>query len=220
MHRVGHCIWLGEFNPVVRRVGPGPVSIQLRLCVLRNERVSPVTPLKGFEPYQRSSNPCRDSATLLRRNTSNLKPPLSQRWKLVEVSIMAEVLGRYSNLGATGVKVRSMRNQAAKSVRSETWTAPKLQGGNRTRQILSGHEVSVRMDYEAGMGSVLLSRKYGAPVNTLLDWLRREGVEIRSAGKLSPEYLWDQNQPEQSRRWWRYRSASNRPRPSCDGCSQ
>lgn len=41
------------------------------------------------------------------------------------------------------------------------------------------------MDYEAGMGSVSLSRKYGVPVNTLLDWLRREGVEIRSGGKLS-----------------------------------
>lgn len=75
----------------------------------------------------------------------------------------------------------------AKNVRSEPWRTPKLGGGNGTRQVLSGHESSVRADYEAGMGSVTLSRKYGVPVNTLLDWLRREGVEIRSGEKLSTE---------------------------------
>lgn len=78
-----------------------------------------------------------------------------------------------------------MRSRVAKDVRSEPWEVPKLGGGSRTRQILSGHEQSVRMDYEAGMGSVSLSKKYGVPVNTLLDWLRREGVEIRSGGKLT-----------------------------------
>lgn len=98
---------------------------------------------------------------------------------------VAEVVGRYSNLGETGVRVRSMRNRVARDVRSEPWKVPKLSGGNRTRQILSGHEASVRMDYEAGVGSVSLSRKYGVPVNTLLDWLRREGVEIRSGEKIS-----------------------------------
>lgn len=78
-----------------------------------------------------------------------------------------------------------MRDRVAKNVRSEPWQVPKLTGGSGTRQILAGHEAAVRMDYEAGMGSVSLSRKYGVPVNTLLDWLRREGVEIRSGGKLS-----------------------------------
>lgn len=100
---------------------------------------------------------------------------------------LAEALGRYSNLGDTGVKVRSVRNRVAKNVRNEPWTAPSLSGGSRTRQILSGHESSVRADYEAGIGSVSLSKKYGVPVNTLLDWLRREGVEIRSGGKLSAD---------------------------------
>lgn len=98
---------------------------------------------------------------------------------------MAEALGRYSNLSATGVTVRSMRNRVARDVRSEPWKVLKLSGGDRTRQILSGYEASVRTDYEAGVGSVSLSRKYGVPVNTLLDWLRTEGVEIRSGGKLS-----------------------------------
>lgn len=79
--------------------------------------------------------------------------------------------------------MRSIRNRVAKGVRSEPWRTPKLGGGNGTRQILSGHESSVRADYEAGMGSVALLRKYGVPVNTMLDWLRREGVEIRSGGE-------------------------------------
>jgi hypothetical protein len=47
----------------------------------------------------------------------------------------------------------------------------------------------VLADYEAGVGSVSLSKKYGVPVNTLLDWLRREGVEIRSGAKLSTDDL-------------------------------
>lgn len=98
---------------------------------------------------------------------------------------VAEVLGRYSNLDDTGVAVRSMRNRVTKNIRSEPWQAPKLGGGNGTRQTLAGHEACVRADYEAGMGSVLLSKKYGLPVNTLLDWLRREGVQIRSGRKLS-----------------------------------
>ncbi|HPU14124.1 MAG TPA: hypothetical protein PLQ19_10055 [Aeromicrobium sp.] len=58
---------------------------------------------------------------------------------------------------------------------------------SRTRQILSGREAEVRADYAAGMGCVSLARKYGLPMNTMLSWLHREGVEIRSQGKLSPE---------------------------------
>jgi len=100
---------------------------------------------------------------------------------------LAEVLGRYSNLGETGAKVRSMRDQVAKDVRDEPWKVPELTGRSRTRWVLSGHESSVRADYEAGMGSVSLSTKYGVPMSTLLDWLRREGIEIRSGGKLSTE---------------------------------
>lgn len=80
-----------------------------------------------------------------------------------------------------------MRNRVASNVRSEPWRTPKLGGGNGTRQVLSGHESSVRADYEEGTGSVSLSRKYGVPVSTLLDWLRRQGVEVRSGEKLSTE---------------------------------
>lgn len=117
---------------------------------------------------------------------SHLLPPregeTSRGWNK---RLMAEALGRYSNLGETGARVRSTRNRVARDVRSEPWRAPELTGGSRTRQILSGQEASVREDYESGMGSVSLSKKYGMPVNTMLDWLRRDGVEIRSGRKLS-----------------------------------
>lgn len=78
-----------------------------------------------------------------------------------------------------------MRNRVAKNARSEPWKAPILSGISRTRQVLSGHEPSVLSDYESGMGSVSLSEKYGIAVSALLDWLRREGVQIRSGEKLS-----------------------------------
>lgn len=44
-------------------------------------------------------------------------------------------------------------------------------------------------DYAAGMGCVLLARKYGVSDNTVLDRLKAAGVEIRARGKLSQEQV-------------------------------
>ncbi|MBM6403518.1 hypothetical protein JQN72_04580 [Phycicoccus sp. CSK15P-2] len=64
---------------------------------------------------------------------------------------------------------------------------PALTGASRTRQVLAGREAEVRADYEAGMGCVVLARKYGLPENTMLDWLHRQGIEVRTHGKLAPD---------------------------------
>lgn len=41
-------------------------------------------------------------------------------------------------------------------------------------------------DYEAGMGCVLLARKYGVADNTVLVHLKRAGVELRAPRTLAP----------------------------------
>ncbi|MGD8215781.1 hypothetical protein [Aestuariimicrobium sp. Y1814] len=44
-------------------------------------------------------------------------------------------------------------------------------------------------DYEAGMGCILIARKYGVADNTVLDHLRFAGVQIRSRGQLTAEQV-------------------------------
>lgn len=100
---------------------------------------------------------------------------------------MAEVLGRYSNLSATGFTVTKLRNLAENHRRTEAWKAPEPRGQRRTRHILAGKEADVRADYDAGVDCVALAQKYGLPVSTMLAWLHREGIELRSGGKLTPQ---------------------------------
>lgn len=104
---------------------------------------------------------------------------------------MAEALGRYSNLGDTGAAARAAQERARLEARPESWKVSRLGGGSGTRQALAGQEATVLSDYASGMGSVSLSRRYGVPVSTLLDWLRQQGAEIRSGGKLSAEDMVD-----------------------------
>lgn len=74
---------------------------------------------------------------------------------------MAEVLGRYSNLGAAGVSARAVLDAASAGVRDEPWEAPRLVGTTRVRRLLATELEALVSDYEGGMGCVLLSRKYG-----------------------------------------------------------
>lgn len=99
----------------------------------------------------------------------------------------AEVLGRYSNLGATGVTIRQVWEKAQAEVRSEPWERPELRGVTRVRRLLATEIAPMVADYEAGMGCVLLARKYGISDNTVLEHLRKAGVQIRARGKLSAE---------------------------------
>ena len=99
---------------------------------------------------------------------------------------MAEVLGRYSNLSATGVTIRSVWDRAFQEVRTEPWQAPKLTGVTRVRQAVLGRESEILAEYAAGIGCTNLARKYGVSVSSMLAWLHREGADVRTFGRLTP----------------------------------
>lgn len=96
---------------------------------------------------------------------------------------LAEVLGRYSNQAAVGMSVRSVAEAAWTDARDEPWTSPKLTGTTRVRRLLATDLEEMVADYEAGMGCVRLSRKYGVAENTVLERLKRAGVDIRGRGQ-------------------------------------
>lgn len=97
----------------------------------------------------------------------------------------AEVLGRYSNHGPAGAKVKDLAEAAAREVRDEPWKPPKLVGMTRVRRIVATDMEAMIADYEGGMGCVLLSRKYDIAENTVLARLRNAGVEVTPQGVLT-----------------------------------
>ncbi|MFT4008646.1 MAG: hypothetical protein QM655_01245 [Nocardioidaceae bacterium] len=102
---------------------------------------------------------------------------------------MAEVLGRYSNHGAVGAGIGALRDRAAAETRDEPWARPRLVGATRVRRILATDLDAMVADYAAGMGCVLLSRKYGIAENTVLARLKEAGIEVRPQGFVDPHAL-------------------------------
>lgn len=102
---------------------------------------------------------------------------------------MAEVLGRYSKLSATEVRITKVRAVAEQELRKVPWQSPELRGVTRVRRLVATEISGIAADYEAGMGCVLLARKYGISDNTVLVHLKAAGVEIRQRGKLTADDL-------------------------------
>ena len=100
---------------------------------------------------------------------------------------MAEVLGRYSNLGPSGERVTKATDAAQRQKRPEPWQAPVLTGITRVRQAVRGREAAILAAYAAGTGCTTLARQYGLSETTMLDWLRRQGAAIRTYGTLAPQ---------------------------------
>jgi len=100
---------------------------------------------------------------------------------------LAEVLGRYSNLGATGVTIRPSCDRAIRDSRTEPWQAPKLTGATRVRQAVFGRETEILAEYDAGTGCTTLARKYELSETAMLSWLHRQGATLRSFGILAPQ---------------------------------
>jgi len=100
---------------------------------------------------------------------------------------VAEVLGRYSNLGTTGVRVLPVWERATREVRSEPWQAPNLTGVTRVRQAVLGLETEILAEYATGTGSTTLARMYGISETAMLAWLHRHGAEIHTFGRLTPQ---------------------------------
>lgn len=102
---------------------------------------------------------------------------------------MAEVLGRYSKLSATGIRVRKAQDRAQHELRSEPWEAPSLSGRSRVRLVLSGRGEEIRAAYEAGATVLGLAESYGVPETTMRDFFHRECIVIRPQGKVTPEQV-------------------------------
>lgn len=101
----------------------------------------------------------------------------------------AEVLGRYSNQGTSGVSARAVRYAASVGVRDEPWEAPSLVGTTRVRRVLATELDAMVADYRGGTGCVLLSRKYGIGESTVLARLKEAGVAVRPQGYIDPDAL-------------------------------
>jgi Mor family transcriptional regulator len=82
-----------------------------------------------------------------------------------------------------------LRERAAVETRDKPWVRPNLVGTTRVRRLLATDMDAVIADYAAGLGCVLLSRKYGIAENTVLARLKEAGVEVRTQGFLDPAAL-------------------------------
>lgn len=100
---------------------------------------------------------------------------------------MPEVLGRYSNQGARGGQLRTLRERANAEAREEPWEQPTLVGTTRVRRLLATDLDAIVADYAGGMGCVLLSRKYGIAENTVLARLKEAGVQVLPQGFVDAE---------------------------------
>ena len=92
---------------------------------------------------------------------------------------MAEVLGRYSKLGPTGVRVAKATEVARSQRRMEPWVSPKMTV-TRVRRMAPEDVEAMVTDYRGGVGSWRLARKYGVSDSTVLARLKAAGVEIRT----------------------------------------
>lgn len=90
---------------------------------------------------------------------------------------LAEVLGRYSKLGPTGVRIAKATESARQNRRSEPWTSPEVTVTTVRRMTPEEIEAMVA-DYRAGIGSWRLARKYGVSDSTVLARLKAAGVEV------------------------------------------
>lgn len=98
---------------------------------------------------------------------------------------MAEVLGRYSKLSETGLRVENARLAAEAQRRVEPWMSPELTGAHRVRAVLKARAEEIRARYEAGGTCQGLARLYGVSESTMRDFFRRPGIVIRPLGTIT-----------------------------------
>lgn len=87
------------------------------------------------------------------------------------------MLGRYSNLRPTGVKVAKAATRARKDLRAEPWVSPDVTVTTVRRMAPEQVEAMVA-DYRSGIGSWTLARMYGVSDSTVLARLKAAGVEL------------------------------------------
>lgn len=96
-------------------------------------------------------------------------------------------MGRYSNLGETGVAIAAARDRATSEQRIEPWVEPQISRDVRVRRRLEEQRDALVADYLSGMGSVVLARKYEISDSTVIKHLKAAGVQMRTGEKLTTE---------------------------------
>lgn len=94
--------------------------------------------------------------------------------------MVAEVLGRYSKLGPTGVRVAKATESAHQNRRSEPWVSPEVTV-TTVRRMAPKEIAAMVADYRSGIGSWRLARKYGVSDSTVLARLKAAGVALDPA---------------------------------------
>lgn len=100
---------------------------------------------------------------------------------------LAEVLGRYSNLGQTGVRLAKAAELPRQERRPVPWQPPTLSAKARVRRLVDAEIDVLVAEYRSGIGCCRLAQRYGLAESTVLAKLRAAGRGIRTRRKLSPE---------------------------------